>query len=357
MVLTLGWMLLAGLPTPATIPPAHHASTGRVMVWSDRDEPYRRGSAARVYLSVDAPAYVSVYRVDTDGRIRVLFPREPWGDNYVHDLQTLEVTQGRGNQAFIVDDYPGIGYLFAVASPDPLDFTEITRGDYWDYRVIDDGRIQGDPYVALTNLAARIAPVGDYDYDVVPYYVERHYDYPRFVCYDCHAYAGYSDWDPYRSSCTRFRVVIRDDPRYYPYRYGGGRNVVPDRSLHPGPRYVFRDAEPGSDYVTRVTGREGGRRRNLGEEDRGRTSDDIGGQGSIPTPGLSSLRRPVRTESAPELSPAGPPIEERRREEQRREQEERRRDRDGSDQAVPNGLKPAPAPQSTGEPELRRRRP
>jgi hypothetical protein len=266
----------------------------------------------------------------------------------VKDRQTLEVTQGRGNQSFIVDDYPGVGYLFAIASPDPLDFAEITRGDYWDYRVIDGGRIQGDPYVSLTDLAARIAPTSDYDYDVVPYYVERHYDYPRFVCYDCHAYASYSEWNPYRTECTRYRVVIRDDPRYYPYRYGGGRNVVPDRSLHPGPRYLFRDAEPGNDYVTRVPGREGGQRRNLGEDDRGRTSDDVGGQGSIPTPGLS---------------PARPLLGERRREEGRRQEEDRhledqhRRDRDDSERAVPEGLKPATAPQSTGEPELRRRRP
>ena len=47
-------------------------------------------------------------------------------------------------------------------------------------------------------------PTSDYDYDVVPYYVERHYDYPRFVCYDCHAYASYSEWDPYRSVVHAF---------------------------------------------------------------------------------------------------------------------------------------------------------
>ncbi|MEO7986005.1 MAG: DUF4384 domain-containing protein [Gemmatimonadales bacterium] len=357
MLLTLGWMLLAGLPTPPPhhpLPPAARpaSAAGRVTLWTDRDDPYPRGSGARVYLSVDEPSYISVFRVDTDGRIRVLFPREPWGDNYVEDRQTLEVTGVRDGSAFVVDDYPGIGYLFAVASPEPLDFRQITRGDYWDYRSIGGGRVQGDPYVSLTEIAARMAPDEDYDYDVVPYYVERHYDYPRFVCYDCHAYASYSEWDPYRTSCTRFRVVVRDDPRYYPYRYGGGRNVVPDRSLHPGPRYLFREADPASAYVTRVPGRvEPGRRRNLADDDRGATSDDVGGRGTIPTPGLSSLRRPGRTETRPELSPARPLIEERRR------AEERRRDADSAGRTVPEGLKPAPAPTSTGEPELRRRRP
>ena len=70
-------------------------------------------------------------------------------------------------------------------------------------------------------------PGGDYDYDISPYYVGRRYDYPRFVCYDCHAYASYREWDPYHSSCTRYRVVVRDDPDYYPYHYGGGETSSP----------------------------------------------------------------------------------------------------------------------------------
>ena len=46
-----------------------------------------------------------------------------------------------------MDDDPGVGYLFAISSRRPFDFDDITRGDYWDYRLIDGGRIQGDPYV------------------------------------------------------------------------------------------------------------------------------------------------------------------------------------------------------------------
>ena len=74
---TLGWVLLAGLPlsNPATNDTAVHAparppvAAGRVAVWSDRDDP------ARVYLSAPQAAHVAIFRVDTDGRIRVLFPR------------------------------------------------------------------------------------------------------------------------------------------------------------------------------------------------------------------------------------------------------------------------------------------
>ena len=353
MLVTLGWLVLAGLPhpRPATVdtalPAAHRPAAGRVTVWSDRDEPYRRGEGARVYISVDEPSYVTVFRVDTDGRLRVLFPREPWTDTYVRGQDKLEVTGSRSGRSFLVDDDPGVGYLFAIAAAEPFDFRDITRGDYWDYRLIDGGRIQGDPYVRLTDLAARIAPDGDYDYDIAPYYVDRRYDYPRFVCYDCHAYASYDEWDPYRTSCTRYRVVVRDDPRFYPYRYGG-RNVVADRPAHPGPRFVFRDADPRRPALSR------GQASPRGDDDSGRTSEDVGGRGSVPAPRLPSLRTPDR-EPAPELSPARPLLDERRRVERRRAQA---RERDDSAAEPPEGRRPpTAAPQSTGEPELRRRRP
>jgi hypothetical protein len=283
-----------------------------------------------------------------------------------------------------VDDYPGVGYLFAVASPEPFDYDPISRGDYWDYRLIDGGRIRRDPYVVLTDLAERIAPGADYDYDVVPYYVERHYDYPRFICYDCHAYASYDQWDPYRRSCSRFRIVIYDDPRYYPYRSGRGRNVVASRPTHPGARYVFRDAEASHDYVTREPG--GGRADDAGRRRAGAdgvTSEDVGGRGSVPTPGTQP--RAGREDEGPALSPARRTVEERRRREATDTAARRASDlqaRPAPDQPKDTGAAPdhepvppsartaeparrgvtpsvrrTPTPRSTGEPELRRRKP
>lgn len=338
MLVTIGWLLLASLsPRTALVPPTPAVQAeprvGRVAVWSDREDPYRRGEPARVYLSVDQPAYVAVFRVDTDGRLGVLFPRDPWDDGRVRDGRELEVSGSAGARAFIVDDDPGVGYLFAVASRVPLDFREVTRGDRWDFRLVEHGRIQRDPYVALTDLAARLSPDAEYDYDITPYYVDQRYDYPRFVCYDCHTYASYGEWNPYRTACTRYRVVVRDDARYYPYRYGG-RNVVADRPSHPGPRYVFRDADPTRAYVSRG---EPVRRRSP-EDDRGRTSEDVGGRGAVPAP------------TRPGPAPARPFIDERRAREPDGERQDSAHD-------TPRGLRPVTVPQSTGEPELRRRRP
>ncbi|HJR15237.1 MAG TPA: hypothetical protein VJ808_00160, partial [Gemmatimonadales bacterium] len=308
-------------------------------------------------------------RVDTDGRIRTLFPREPWHRTDVRGGKTLEVADSRHRPAFTIDDGPGIGYLVAITSPRPFQYGYITRGDYWDFRLIDDGRLSGDPYVAMTDLARRIAPNGNFQYDIVPYYVERRYQYPRFVCYDCHSYASYDEWNPYATSCVRYRVVIYDDPAYYPYRYNRGRNVVPARPYRPAPRYVFKDATPGSEYVTRLRQRESHEVRRAGM-DRGRTSADVGGPGAIPAPGAAPGGTPAyrgRAEQGPVLqrdlekpparTPAGRRAQGRRTAERESEPPEGLRAVEREPRKVPPVQRGARDPQSTGEPELRRRKP
>ncbi|MGI8852891.1 MAG: DUF4384 domain-containing protein [Methyloceanibacter sp.] len=372
MLVARGWLLVLGLLHPTiSHAAAQDQETGRrvtgggsISVWADRDSAYRRGDGARIYFRTEVPSYVTVLRVDTDGRIRTVFPREPWGETYVRGGRTLEVAASRDRRPFTVEEDPGVGYLFAIASPSPFEYAEITRGDYWDFRVIDDGRVSGDPYVALTDLAARITPRGRYRYDIAPYYVERRYEYPRFVCYDCHSYASYQEWNPYSTSCVRYRVVIYDDPAYYPYRHNKGRNVVVVRPVRPAPRYVFKDASPGSEYVTHLRQRQSnssGRARG----DGGRTSADVGGPGAIPAPGIApDDRQPPRGRAE-----QGPIL---RRDIRDRAVEDRRGGRSRPPAAAtPGSLRPAdkePAkippvqrgarnPQSTGEPELRRRKP
>jgi hypothetical protein len=264
--------------------------------------------------------------------------------------RTFEVAAPR-DRPFTLEDDPGIGYLFAIASPFPFDYDDVTRGDYWDFRVITDGRIRGDPYVALTDLALKIAPRGGYRYDIAPYYVERRYEFPRFVCYDCHSYASYEEWNPYSTSCVRYRIVVYDDPAYYPYRYNQGRNVVVVRPIRPAPRYVFKDAQPGTEYVTRLRQRQSDQLRRA-RMDRGRTSADVGGPGVIPAPGVAPDPRgpyrrrtelgPVLRRDAPDPAPEDPRVKERR---------------DAERAKIPPVQRGARNPQSTGEPELRRRKP
>ena len=265
--LTLG---LAAAPQANTPPPERP----RVEVWTAQgDAPYTAGQPARVYFQAAQDAYVTILRVDTDGRVRMLFPREPWDDNFARGGRIYEVQGATTSEAFDVDDYPGVGYLFAIVSDDRFAYDAIENDEHWDYRSIaDGGRVRGDPYVALTDLAERLLPTGyaDWDYDITPYYVNQHYDYPRFLCYDCHTYVSYRYWNPYQVSCVRFRVVVYDDPYYYPYRYYGGMRAVFTRPFRPEPRFIFRDRAPADQFVTRVRERpvNDDRRREVSGRDR-----------------------------------------------------------------------------------------
>src|SRR5882762_8907300 len=277
-MLTTFWLLslVTAQGGSPTIRPASVDYRPRVEVWTDRgDSPYASGQGVRVH---------------TDGRVRVLFPREPWEDNFARGGRDYEVQGGYDRDAFYIDDYPGVGYLFAVASADPFVYDGIQSKDHWDYRLIADGRVRGDPYVALTDLAQRIVPDGysDWDYDIAPYYVQRHYDYPRFLCYDCHTYVSYSSWSPYDYTCVRFRIVVFDDPYYYPYRYYGDTRVVFTRPYRPEPRFIFKDRQASDAFITRVRERpvNDDRRRDVGV--RGR---DLGGTGVIPPPNILPPRR------------------------------------------------------------------
>jgi hypothetical protein len=335
------WALMLGLglsssprpPAPALLAWRHERE--RVSVWTDREAPYRRRDVVRVFASTRTDAYLTVFRIDTDGGLRVLFPRQPWEDTWVRGGRVVEVDadDDGGPGGFQVDDYPGVGYIFAVTSAEPFDYTSLVRGDEWDYREIANGRIHGDPYVAISDMAGQISPDAAYDYDVTPYYVEHHYDYPRFVCYDCHTYAPYASWNPYGAQCTRYRVVIYDDPYYYPYQAYGGRVVVPGRPARLQPRYVFEAADGHSAWVTRTH----------------RTP----APGPAEGPGYRE-REPERTpwrprESvrapAPELGPVRAP------------EPDRGRAAEPDPRRVP-AAQPAPPPTTTtGEPELRRRKP
>src|SRR6266511_4391384 len=292
MFATLAMLSLAVVSTPTVRDPSFYRP--RIEIWTNRGDAAvsTRGERVRLYFRSDQDAYVTIFRVDTDGRVRVLFPRDPWEDNFARGGRDFEV-DGRalGTDAFTIDDYPGVGYLFAVASADPFVYDQIESGDHWDYRVIGDGRVRGDPYVAMTDLAQRIVPDGyaDWDYDVISYNVGQHYDYPRFLCYDCHSYVSYSSWDPYYSSCVRFRMFVYDDPWYYPYRYYGGSRVVFVRPYRPQPRFIFKDW--GSDRPSRegFVSRERERPANDNTR-RGVTGRDIGGLGSVPPPNVRERR-------------------------------------------------------------------
>jgi len=211
-------------------------------VWLDRgDEPVvRRGDEVRVYYRTSHDAYAAIFRIDTDGVISLIFPQHPDADYSVHggrDYRLIFPQSARWH----VDEDPGVGYFFMVASPEPMDFSQLGFDPElgWDLGEVG-ATVYEDPYVAIDDYVAAIVPdweVVPYGLDFLSYSVGETHEYPRFLCYDCHGYRSYASWNPYAFACSSYRVVIWDDPYFYPrYRYVGTR-VVYARPIGPRPRY------------------------------------------------------------------------------------------------------------------------
>ncbi|MDQ3698352.1 MAG: DUF4384 domain-containing protein, partial [Gemmatimonadota bacterium] len=224
-----------------------------VRVWLDGGSDLRHGESPELYFRTDDDAFVMVIRIDTDGRQEVLFPRHFDDEQRVRGRRTYRVT-GDSRGSFVVDDDPGLGYVFAIASWGPFDLDEMALGRSGNYRYAS-ARVYGDPFVAVQSLAERLLDRDAlYSLDHVQYHVGgQRYDYPRFLCYECHGYRSYSRWDPYAHRCGTYRMVIYDDPYYYPYRHYGGSRVVYVREPR-RPRYEFkptveRDTRDDTPYI------------------------------------------------------------------------------------------------------------
>lgn len=198
-------LLLSGV-TPAAPGAASHAAAApsdpTVRVSLDNDT-YDRGDGARAKVQIRDDGYLVVLHVSPDGLVRVLFPLDPTDDNFVRGGKSYEI-RGRGDRnAFTVGSTPGTGTVYAAWSGQPFHFDSFTRDGHWDYTVLGDTSIAGDPETGFTNLVGQMA-TGHFDYDLTSYTV------PQQVAYARRDYVAFPMWtDPWAY------------PYYDPYYYGG----------------------------------------------------------------------------------------------------------------------------------------
>ena len=306
LTLALGLPIAGHSELPIADPRSFSRGPG-IRVWTNSGDVVRRSERVRVYYRTERDAFVTVLRVDTDGRVSVLFPRHPDDDSWAEAGRSYSVSNWDRGTAFVVDDYAGVGYIFAIASEAPFEYRPIHDGQRWHFRDISDGRIHGDPRASLEELMVAMLPPDFYEFDthITPYYVERRYDYPRFVCYDCHSYVPFATWNPYHSWCRSYTLVVWNDPWYYypsywyPTRYYGGRRVVYTYASARS-RYVFKERtgrETGIDY----------RRRDLASsrrpEEAGIRAVNVGGVGRVPAPRSTPDGRTVFERGADDQTP------------------------------------------------------
>ena len=101
-------LVTAGASSPAAEIPRHGARarslprhgafyTPGIRIWTSGSDLHRRGDRIRLFYRTERDAYVTIFRVDTDGRVQVLFPRNPDDENYGSAGATYSVASYENN--------------------------------------------------------------------------------------------------------------------------------------------------------------------------------------------------------------------------------------------------------------------
>lgn len=377
--------------TPVPLYPAPHGGVGTEF-WSDpaAGSLVHPGTRARLYVRPNADCYLTVFSIDTEGRVRLLFPGHQ-DDGWVEGGRTLVLPTRRAGYDLVFDGPPGLEYVYALATLDPVvdRYPEwMVDGRVWtpDPWAEDDdadtyftGWVVGDPFYSIRTFCDELVPypheVDRYSTSYLTFQVSRPVSYPRYLCSDCHSHV----WvDPYGPPCSAvsirlgpdhctgvidFRIVFVPRYRYEVSRHWRprawhGRNWAPPdgRWVWSSPdrkhlRHEFADARGawiprGSDHRDNANDR----------PDRDRRDGDRNAWSRAHEERLESTvhgtRAPAGRVEAPDQRPPDP------RPDQRPDQKLDRgngRNKDGVQHSggVVAPRQPAPAPRDGGKPEVR----
>lgn len=201
------------------------------------------GDRVRVQVESAEDGFLIVFRVDGDGRVRVIFPIDPDLDPFIRGGRRYELRGRAERETFLADDRSGNGLIYAALSQEPYDFRRYASGDHWDYANLRLSAWDADAEPELTEFVKRMAGSGRFTYDVLGYRVHGDAYISGGGGIVSPAMYGSPFYDPYwsclacgygvRRSGVNIRVGIgggwdydpwgRYDPWYYdPYRYGYG---------------------------------------------------------------------------------------------------------------------------------------
>jgi hypothetical protein len=166
---------LQAFPIAAQPAPAPTNDPPTIRVWFNSDGDYAFGDRAKVYAKSTADGYLVVLRADLDGRVRVLFPVDPDGDQRIAGGKKYELKGRGGREAFVAEDTLGQGTVLAAYSRTPFRFTELESAGNWNSHALSarPQDVKGDPEAQLRSIVQRMQAGGErFDYDVATYVVK-----------------------------------------------------------------------------------------------------------------------------------------------------------------------------------------
>jgi hypothetical protein len=259
-------LLVAAATLLAVVPASAQSLT--VKLWSDRGDGavYQPGDPIDISVRTNRDANLIVYEIDAEGAVHVLFPWEG-NDTSIEGGTALDLPEDPSEQ-LVVEGPVGEGYIVAIASEEPFrrlpwylrphderaEELGYTAEDHPDEGVTPDGKIVGDPFVAMERIRRQVLPnpsdTRSFATTYTSYYVHHAVRYPRYLCNDCHR-PGYWGWwdgfDPYYSQCSVFEFRVNAGwwwgPTYWttyvPYYAYVYRTNCPPRYRPRGPHGWF----------------------------------------------------------------------------------------------------------------------
>jgi len=193
------------------------SSQANVRVWLEGGDVYDNYSDVAIWLRPENDCYTTLFMVDTDGYMHVLYPSSPYDETLLYGGRSYCY---RGYELGLDRfDGAGIAYVFAVGSPVPFDYS------YYGASVFVGNfgfRIYGDPFIACRDFYMTLLPAScRWDYVGVSYtrfYVHHWARYPSYLCHGGPVvHVSWNDgchqcntiYTSYRSSCERPWDVIR----------------------------------------------------------------------------------------------------------------------------------------------------
>jgi hypothetical protein len=170
-----------------------------VHVWLD-DASFRRGDLVRPHIESDPDAFVTVFRVTTDGEIKVLYPSDPTtqvgyrSGMFSNDL--IPVRSGQdGTSSFYVREGTGNGFVFAVASYYKFNYSYYSPKGEWSIARLASASRFGSPFQIVRGFVEEITEgSSSYSMDYVMYDVQASQYQSRYASrFRSYGYDDYYD--------------------------------------------------------------------------------------------------------------------------------------------------------------------
>jgi hypothetical protein len=186
-----------------------------VQVWLD-DRTYRYNDLIRPHVVADPDAFITVFRVTSDGELTVLYPARPdQQQRYSPNRFANDWIPVSGQPAFYVREGTGNGFVFAVASYYKFNYGYYTNRGQWSIGRLASASRFGSPFQIVRSFVEEITEgSSSYSMDYVMYDVNANEYRSRYAT----RYRGYAYDDYYGLCVNAFGYYYDNSCRGY---YGG----------------------------------------------------------------------------------------------------------------------------------------